>query len=227
MNDERAPRLERLLEATARKVSGGQLHPLELLQRVQAAAEASVRDGVVANNYAIAMSQADHDRYRPVLARLRREAMDLLADLERRKGWRRIGDFSVTFSSADGADEGIPLIAARFAEVHKTGGDRPSGVTRRISRHRNLALRLGDGSTVLLTHTPFMIGRGPGNDLVLPVLSVSRYHAEIVSTPDGMLIRDLGSRNGLVVEGVRVSEFLLDEGGTVVLGDAQLHMEQA
>ena len=37
MSEERSPRLERILERTARKVSGGGLHPLELVERIEAA----------------------------------------------------------------------------------------------------------------------------------------------------------------------------------------------
>ena len=225
MSDERAPRLERFLEATARKVGGGQLHPLELLQRVQAAAEASVRDGAVANDYAVAMHPSDYGRYSPVFLRVQHEAIDHLTALARRRGWKQIGDFSVSYASSGEAAEGVPIVSARFAERRHRDNAPPAGATRLISRHRNLVLRLGDGSTVRLTHTPFTIGRGRGNDLILSVLSVSRHHGEIVRTPEGMLIRDLGSRNGLVVEGVRVSECLLDPGVTVILGDAQLRLE--
>lgn len=227
MSDERVPRLERLLEATARKVSGGQLHPLELLQRVHAAAEASLRDGTVANDFAVAMHASDYRRYSPVFARVQRESIDLLSGLAGRRGWKQIGDFSVSFVSSADTAEGVPTVSARFAERRHRDIAPPVGATRLISRHRNLVLRLGDASTVRLTHTPFTIGRGPGNDLILPVLSVSRHHAEIVRTPEGMLIRDLGSRNGLVVEGVRVSECLLEPGAVVTLGDAQLSLEHA
>lgn len=227
MSDERAPRLERLLEATARKVSGGQLHPLELLQRVQAAAEASLRDSTVANDYAVAMHPSDYGRYSPVFLRVQREAIDVLSRLERRGGWKRIGAFSLSFVSSREAAEGVPIVSARFAERRHRDTAPPAGATRLISRQRNLVLRLGDGSAVRFTHTPFTIGRGPGNDLILPVLSVSRQHAEIVRTPEGMLIRDVGSRNGLLVGGVRVSECLLEPGVLVKLGDAQVSLEHA
>ena len=50
------------------------------------------------------------------------------------------------------------------------------------------------------------IGRAPDNDLVVDDLIVSRYHAELRSTPDGHYeITDLGSPNGTYVNGRRVS----------------------
>src|SRR5580692_2945886 len=49
------------------------------------------------------------------------------------------------------------------------------------------------------------IGRDPGNDLVVPDLSVSRVHAELRNLGDGRYeIADLGSHNGTFVNGRRI-----------------------
>jgi ABC-type multidrug transport system ATPase subunit len=44
-----------------------------------------------------------------------------------------------------------------------------------------------------------LIGRAPGNDLVLHDPSVSARHARVVVEPDGLWLEDLGSRNGTFV----------------------------
>ncbi len=44
-----------------------------------------------------------------------------------------------------------------------------------------------------------LIGRGPGNDIVLRDQSVSLQHARIVVGEDGLVLEDLGSRNGTFV----------------------------
>jgi ABC-type multidrug transport system ATPase subunit len=63
------------------------------------------------------------------------------------------------------------------------------------------------------------IGRAPDNDLVVDDLIVSRYHAELRSTPDGHYeITDLGGHNGTYVNGRRVSAQLLCESDTVGVG---------
>lgn len=219
------PRLERLLEGTARRMSGGGLHPLELLQRVRAAAESSVRDGVVANDFLIRLSEADFNAYGPAFPALQEELRGLLNDLERGRGWTRLGERRVVFAPGKAVQNGVPVVEARFADRRHRDLAAPAGATRRISRHRDLVLRFADGSSVALTHTPFSIGRGPGNDLVLPVLSVSRQHAEIVQTAAGVTIRDLGSRNGIVVQGERVSDYALDDGEHVTLGDVEIWLE--
>ncbi len=66
------------------------------------------------------------------------------------------------------------------------------------------------------------MGAGPGNDLLLADPTVSSVHAEIVATPQGFRIRDLGSTNGTTVGGVRVVECFLDDGAVVKLGEVEL-----
>lgn len=224
MSDD-APRIERLLEGTARRVSGGGLHPLELLQRVRAAAEASVRDGVVANDFTIRLSGGDYKAYQPTFGALQDEMAGVLDELEGKRGWSRLGKRRIVFLESTAVQKGLPVVEARFSDPRHRDFAAPTGATQRIRRHRNLVLHLSDGSSIALSHTPFSIGRGPGNDLVLPIFSVSRKHAEIVSTEDGLVIRDLGSRNGIVVLGARVSEQRLDGGDHIILGDVVLWLE--
>ncbi|MBI1948755.1 MAG: sigma 54-interacting transcriptional regulator [Deltaproteobacteria bacterium] len=66
------------------------------------------------------------------------------------------------------------------------------------------------------------LGAGPGNDLLLADPTVSSVHAEIVATPQGFRLRDLGSTNGTSVGGVRIIEGFLDDGATIKLGEVEL-----
>jgi ABC-type multidrug transport system ATPase subunit/pSer/pThr/pTyr-binding forkhead associated (FHA) protein len=45
------------------------------------------------------------------------------------------------------------------------------------------------------------VGRAPANDIVLSDVRVSRHHARLERRADGWLLTDLGSRNGVVVNG--------------------------
>jgi hypothetical protein len=47
------------------------------------------------------------------------------------------------------------------------------------------------------------IGRAQSGELVILTTSVSREHAELRQTPGGWTVRDLGSRNGTFVDGIR------------------------
>lgn len=80
-----------------------------------------------------------------------------------------------------------------------------------------------DGRKVEVTRSETTIGRTPDCDIVLPDRSVSRAHACIVMTPGGAVIRDLNSRNGTWVNGLRVgTDRRLRVGDRVRLGSVTL-----
>lgn len=58
---------------------------------------------------------------------------------------------------------------------------------------------------VSISGSPFRIGRRPGLDLPLPCDCVSKEHAEIFESDDGIWVRDLGSTNGTYVNGERIT----------------------
>lgn len=83
------------------------------------------------------------------------------------------------------------------------------------------------GKELLLDQDRILLGRSPECDLVLSSNSVSRRHAEIVRDPDGFLIRDLGSANGLRVQGQRVDEIRLRPGVEFAVGDVLIRVESS
>ncbi|HEV8547442.1 MAG TPA: sigma 54-interacting transcriptional regulator, partial [Polyangiaceae bacterium] len=69
-----------------------------------------------------------------------------------------------------------------------------------------------------------VIGREAGADIVLAVSAVSRRHAEVTRVGDDYLVRDLGSRNGTLVNGHPVSETVLEPLDELRIGDAILKL---
>ena len=68
---------------------------------------------------------------------------------------------------------------------------------------------------------PTQIGRGPNCDCLLAEESVSRRHAELRRDGERWFIRDLGSRNGTRVNGMRVIEEVeVRPGDRITLGEA-------
>ena len=63
-----------------------------------------------------------------------------------------------------------------------------------------------------------LIGRAERSAVHLPDPAVSRTHAVLLRTDSGFLIRDLGSRNGTLLEGSPTNEGVLREGMTVEIG---------
>src|SRR4029077_1678499 len=67
------------------------------------------------------------------------------------------------------------------------------------------------------------VGRAPTNRIVIRDDVCSRNHCEIFQTGRNWTLRDLGSRNGTVVNGHRiVTDWELDDGDVIQIGKSQL-----
>lgn len=221
------PRIERFFEQAARMATGPGIHPIEVLQRIQAAAESSVRDRDVANAYRVEFSPSDSERFARLREQLTRGAGRMLDELVRSRELHPLGPWHFEFAAVADLAPGALRVSARYREPTHRPETVAAGATRVITRQRGKSIVLDDGTRVPLTHTPFVIGRGAGCDLVVPDLSISRLHAEIGSGPGGTLtIRDLGSRNGVIIDGERLAdEAELIPGDMFVLGDARFWLE--
>jgi len=71
------------------------------------------------------------------------------------------------------------------------------------------------------------IGSHESNDIQLDEPSVSRFHCELVVDTSGVRIRDLGSKNGTVVDGMQVKEAWLRPGCVIRLGRCTLEFRLA
>lgn len=67
----------------------------------------------------------------------------------------------------------------------------------------------------------FTIGRSPDNDLQLDDASISRVHAILRKHPDGVLVEDADSVNGVVIDGKPLPRALVKPGESFDLGDFQ------
>lgn len=63
-----------------------------------------------------------------------------------------------------------------------------------------------------------LVGSSTSATVVLRDTTVSRLHAELEPRPDGLWIRDLGSRNGTLVAGVQVASARIPDGAKIQLG---------
>jgi len=72
------------------------------------------------------------------------------------------------------------------------------------------------GERWTLQRDRFLIGRGRECDIVVPDRQISRQHARISRTADGVQVEDLGSKNGTHVNGVRIEAPTALQDGDVV-----------
>jgi len=78
------------------------------------------------------------------------------------------------------------------------------------------------GREAMVNKDLFTIGSGSHNDLVLEDSTISKRHCEIALDTDGYQIRDLGSTNGTIVQGVRVASAMLESGVELQIGKTRL-----
>jgi type II secretory pathway predicted ATPase ExeA len=67
-----------------------------------------------------------------------------------------------------------------------------------------------------------IIGRTGDNDVQIDSKYVSRHHCQITTTPEGSVLEDLNSTNGVYVKSKRVRRHHLNDGDVVVLGKHEI-----
>ncbi len=68
------------------------------------------------------------------------------------------------------------------------------------------------------------IGRAPGCELQIDSSSVSRHHALVLVGQRDIIIEDLNSTNGVLVNGRKIARQMLHDGDTVSIGDAEFRV---
>ncbi|MCA9580837.1 MAG: sigma 54-dependent Fis family transcriptional regulator [Myxococcales bacterium] len=79
-----------------------------------------------------------------------------------------------------------------------------------------------DARRIRLDDLPVHVGSSPDNGLVLSDRTVSRSHCRLLAVEGGVAVRDLGSRNGTWINGVRVECGRVSIGGKIRVGRTDL-----
>ena len=85
---------------------------------------------------------------------------------------------------------------------------------------------IGKGNFTLPVEGVLTLGRAEDNDIVLPEPSSSRHHAEVHGAGGAWVVRDLGSANGTLINGVAAPERVLHEGDRVMIGAVEFRFTQ-
>lgn len=78
---------------------------------------------------------------------------------------------------------------------------------------------LNDGPSILLDKPILLLGRHPECDIQIDSRKISRRHCCIAQVSDYLVVRDLGSTNGVRINGIRVVEGRLGVGDELTLGN--------
>lgn len=74
---------------------------------------------------------------------------------------------------------------------------------------------------------PVTIGRAPDNDIPIDNLAVSNYHARVYSEAGRLVVEDLDSLNGTLVNELRVERSTLRDGDSILIGKHHVLVDQA
>src|SRR5438270_10844105 len=88
-----------------------------------------------------------------------------------------------------------------------------------------IPLSAGTAPAIPLQRPVLLIGRHPECDVRIDLSTISRRHCCVALAYDRVMIRDLGSRNGLRVNGRLVDEAQLRPGDEVAIGALLYRME--
>lgn len=178
---------------------------------------------LVPNDFTVHLSAADHARLVPFGATLATELGQLVADHIGEQRYTTTGAISITF------DEDAELRTGRFtvtstnnAQVRPASGQR---LTDTAAARAGVVLEVG-GIRHPVTPPGITIGRGSSAQLRIDDPGISRLHAEITVSMAGLTpsvaVRDLGSTNGVVLDGRRVDSGQVNDGSQITLGNTVL-----
>src|SRR5579884_755410 len=121
----------------------------------------------------------------------------------------------------EGADR-----SASLAQTDAIGTSSRTPLALRLNKVRAEVVQGPDtGASVEIGARRVVIGRAPGCDLVLSDSTVSSMHAELALEPNGVFVRNLGSRNGIHAGGARIQEGLVDIETRLLLGRTVIRLE--
>ncbi|MCA9616936.1 MAG: FHA domain-containing protein, partial [Myxococcales bacterium] len=119
------------------------------------------------------------------------------------------------------------LVRVRTERVAAPPRGRTEPLSYAIGTETPLALLVGnaaDARRIPLEDRTLCLGSGPDADVVLADRFVSQLHCRLEPVRGGVMLRDLGSRNGTWVQGQRVSAVELGAGASFRLGRTDLRL---
>ena len=205
----------------------GDVQPVEIAARLQRELDTEAKlmsrnKRLVPNDFSVHLSQHDHDKLAPYTNTLNAELATGLRNHAREMGYVFNGPVKIGFE----LDSHLPT--GRFTVASQA----VAGITPRSGRATETAINRAplvlevNGTRHPLQPPGLVIGRGSEADLRINDPGISRRHAQIRVNPAGpgmqIDIVDLGSTNGIVVNGKRVQHAVLQEGSRIEIGSTRM-----
>ncbi len=221
-------RLENVVNGVFARAFRSEVEPIEIATRLTRELDSQAKllnrdKKLVPNNFTVFLSQHDYDELAP-MARAIND--DIVPEMRRHAGERKYvfnGPIRIDYECDDSLTVGrFRVESEAVATVAETGGAASTTAIKRAP----LVLEV-NGVRHPLLPPGFTIGRGSEADLRINDPGISRKHAHIIVRQDSdgdvaVSIEDLGSTNGVIVNGQRVTNAALTDGSRIEIGSTRM-----
>jgi len=224
-------RLEQLISGVFARTFRSAVQPVEisaaLAREVDNSAQILSRDRrIVPNDFHVELSQPDHERLQGLGAALDEELVASLKEHAAGQSYVFTGPVTITLEPADDLTTGRFRVRSKaVARVSQAGPDPSETQVRRATATLDI-----NGERLPLAPPGIVVGRGNDADLRVNDPGVSRRHVEFRVTEDAngprVSVHDLGSTNGVLVNGKRVENATLVDGAEIRIGNTTLTLHQ-
>jgi hypothetical protein len=238
-------KIEGLFEGVFGRAFRTHVQPVELARKLVKEMEdhrvISVSRVYAPNEYTIYLAPSDREQFESYEDSLRSELQQYLAENARRERYELLSDPAVVFETDGDLEMGEFGIATRMVQgAVPQPGEPPSqpepGATmvyrkpveteavsaEELGLGREIVSLTVDGTKHELEEGRAVIGRSKDCDIQLPDPNVSRRHAEVRQEGAAYWAVDLGSTNGMEVNGRRQKRAKLRQGDRITLGSTEL-----
>jgi hypothetical protein len=244
-------KIEALVEGVFGRAFRTNVQPVELARKLTKEMDdhrtVSVSRVYVPNEYTIYLSEHDRSQFQPYEDSLKLELQDYLAEHARREGYAMLSPPTVLLNTDSDLGLGVFGIATRMVQRgRRAAGGAPApkpatatmiyrpkeeaaaldGVDADVPGEREVAALTIDGERHPLDKRVVVLGRSQDCDVQLADPNVSRRHAEVRQEESSFWIVDLGSTNGMEVNGRRLRQSKLEDGDRITLGSTEVVFER-
>ena len=243
-------KLEGLVGGAFNRAFRSKVEPVELARKLakemQDNQTRSISHTYVPNAYTVYLSNEDRGHFEGYEDGLKKELSDYLLEHARTEGLALVTRPTVDFETDERLSLGEFGIQAQMAQPPEeelsdwpdeapSAGDfghtmvySPDRSARKLdapARAGGRAMLVGADKRTVLSGSRLLIGRSRDCDVTVDDPNVSRRHAELRNEDGAWIITDLGSTNGVKVNGRRVESARLEPGDELVFGLARLRFE--
>jgi hypothetical protein len=239
-------KIEGLVEGAFSRAFKTHVQPVELARKLAKEMEehktVSVSRVYVPNHYVVFLSPDDREQFQSYEVALKKELSDYLLERARGEGLALVTRPQIEFKTDERLALGEFGIQAQLlgqpegdkeppqADYGHTMVYTPDKATPPprdfMERPRGRGYITVDGKRHMLAGERMTIGRSRECEILIDDPNVSRRHAEVRKTIEGWMIADLGSTNGVKVNGKRVHEEVLRPGDKITLGLIELEFDE-